>query len=169
MQSNSFQKPGDKPPIRPDRVRKIGSEGFAFLPNRFFRDGFFAALSPTELRLYVFLVLVANRSGLSYYRSDRICSILETPEEDYLAARDGLIRRDLLAFDKSRFQVLELPQRVEQRVQPGARTKPQARHDAGRPLKLSSEQPAPAAKDSECDRERAAAYFRAVLESLGRR
>jgi hypothetical protein len=98
-----------RPPIIPERVRLIGEDGFAFFPNRFLRDGFFASLSPDELRLYVLLVLAGDRGGLSFYGYDRICSLLEIPLERYLELRNALIDKDLIAFDGTRFQILSLP------------------------------------------------------------
>ena len=98
-------------PIVPERVRSIGGHSFAFLPHRFLREGFFASLSPDELRLYVLLVLAADRNGLSFYHYDSICSLLEIPLESYLRARNALITKDLIAFDGTRFQVLSLPER----------------------------------------------------------
>ena len=96
-------------PILPERVRSIGGQSFAFLPHRFLRHGFFASLRPDELRLYVLLVLAADRNGLSFYHYDSICSLLEVPLESYLRARNALITKDLVAFDGTRFQVLSLP------------------------------------------------------------
>ena len=95
--------------IRPDRVRSTQG-GFAFLPNRFLHGGFFASLNHRECALYLFLVLAADRHGLSYYRHDRICSTLEMTLDEYLLVRDSLIAKDLIAFDGPRFQVLSLPQ-----------------------------------------------------------
>lgn len=97
-------------PIVPDRVRRIDGS-FAFVPHRFLREGFLASLSPAELRLYVFLVLAADRNGVSFYHYDTICSLLEVPLEAYVEARNALIRKDLIAFDGTRFQVLSLPAR----------------------------------------------------------
>jgi hypothetical protein len=97
-------------PILADRVRRIDGS-FAFLPHRFLREGFFASLTPDEMRLYVFLVLVADRSGMSFYHYDKICSVLEITGDDYIHARNGLIEKDLLAFDGTRFQILSLPQK----------------------------------------------------------
>lgn len=96
-------------PIVPQRVRSIGGQSFAFLPHRFLREGFFAALAPDALRLYLLLVLAADRNGLSFYHYDSICSLLEIPLETYLRARNALIDKDLIAFDGTRFQVLSLP------------------------------------------------------------
>lgn len=96
-------------PIMPQRIRSIGGNSFAFVPHRFLREGFFAALSPDQQRLYLLLVLAADRNGLSFYHYDSICSLLEIPLETYLHARNALIDKDLIAFDGTRFQVLSLP------------------------------------------------------------
>jgi hypothetical protein len=101
--------PVSRAPILPDRIRTIGGQSFAFLPHRLLREGFLCTLSPDEQRLYLLLVLVADRNGLSFYGFDRICAILEMPLDEYLDARDGLLEKDLLAFDGTRFQVLSLP------------------------------------------------------------
>jgi hypothetical protein len=60
--------------------------------------------------LYVLLVLVADRSGLSYYSYDKICILLRITLDDYIIARDGLIEKDLIAFNGHLFQVLSLPE-----------------------------------------------------------
>ena len=96
-------------PIVPQRLRSIGANSFAFLPHRFLREGFFASLAPDELRLYVLLVLAADRNGLSFYHYDSICSLLEITLDPYVRARNALIDKDLIAFDGTRFQVLSLP------------------------------------------------------------
>lgn len=100
----------EKEPIVAGRVRKI-SGGFAFIEHRFLRDGFWAALSHHELLLYLFLVLVADRRGLSYYSFDKICSLLAISCDDYIVARNALIDKDLIAFDGLLFQVLSLPEK----------------------------------------------------------
>jgi len=91
-----------------DRIRRIDG-GFSFIPHRFLTDGFLKALSQRELLLYIFLVLAADRYGLSFYSYDRICSFLHLTLEQYIAARDVLIEKDLIAFDGTLFQVLSLP------------------------------------------------------------
>jgi hypothetical protein len=98
----------EKQPLCPDRRRQI-TGSFAFLEHRFLREGFWSSLSQHECLLYVFLVLVADRHGLSYYSYDKICTLLRCTLEDYLVARNGLIAKDLVAFDGHLFQVLSLP------------------------------------------------------------
>jgi len=100
----------EKTPLCPQRVRKI-TGSFAFIEHRFLRDGFLEVLTHHELVLYLFLVLVADRSGLSYYSYDKICTLLQFSLDEYLVARDALIKKDLIAFDGHLFQVLSLPQR----------------------------------------------------------
>src|SRR5210317_1744952 len=94
--------------INPQRVRYING-GFSFIPHRFVTGGFLAALQQKQLLLYLFLVAVCDRHGLSFYRYDSICSLLQMTLEQYIAARDALIEKDLIAFDGTLFQVLDLP------------------------------------------------------------
>jgi hypothetical protein len=93
----------------PERIRHIEGS-FAFIPHRFLTDGFFAALSQHELLVYLVLVMAADRYGLSFYSCNSICSLLGLTVEQYLKARDGLIEKDLVAFDGTIFQVLSLPE-----------------------------------------------------------
>jgi hypothetical protein len=92
----------------PDRVRCIDG-GFSFIPHRFLADGFFTSLSQEEILLYLFLILVSDRHGLSFYSYDSICSLLQITADEYINARNALIKKDLIAFDGSIFQVLDLP------------------------------------------------------------
>ena len=109
----------ERTPLVPERVRRIAGQGFAFVPHRFLREGFFTSVSSDELRLYFLLLLAADRFGVSYYHYDTICTLLRVSLEPYLKARDGLIDKDLIAFDGTRFQVLSLPGRPVRPVPPG--------------------------------------------------
>jgi len=91
-----------------ERVRSIDG-GFSFVPHRFLIDGFFNSLSPHELLLYFLLVLAGDRNGLSFYSYDKICTLLQMSLDQYIESRDGLIEKDLIAFDGTLFQVLDLP------------------------------------------------------------
>ncbi len=93
-----------------ERIRRIGNS-FAFIEHRFLRDGFLISLGHHELILYFFLVLAADRHGISFYGYDRICSLLRLSVEEYVEARNRLIDKGLLAFDGTFFQVLSLPER----------------------------------------------------------
>lgn len=94
--------------INPDRVRSIKG-GFSFIPHRFVTDGFMSSLNGSELLLYLFLIAVSDRYGLSFYSDGSICSLLQMTSENYQQARQGLIEKDLIAFNGTLFQVLDLP------------------------------------------------------------
>jgi hypothetical protein len=59
--------------------------------------------------LEVFLVVVADRHGLSYDSFDKIGVLLPLSLDDYLMARHALLKQDLLAFDGHLLQGLSLP------------------------------------------------------------
>ena len=94
--------------LNPSRVRCIKG-GFSFIPHRFLTGGFWSALSPDELLLYFFLILAGDRNGLSFYSYDKICTLLKIQLDQYIQARDGLMDKDLIAFDGTIYQVLSLP------------------------------------------------------------
>jgi hypothetical protein len=94
--------------LKPHHIRRIDG-GFSFIPHCFVADGFLATLNQRQLLLYLFLCLVSDRNGLSFYSYDAICSLLELSLDQYIEARDGLIKKDLIAFDGTLFQVLDLP------------------------------------------------------------
>jgi len=94
--------------LNTQRIRRIKG-GFSFIPHRFLTDGFLASLNPQELLLYLFLVLVSDRYGLSFYSYDAMCSLLQMTLDQYIEARNSLAEKDLIAFDGTIFQVLELP------------------------------------------------------------
>jgi hypothetical protein len=94
--------------INLERIRRING-GFSFIPHRFVYDGFLAALQQKELLIYLFLVTVSDRHGLSFYSYDAICTLLQLDLDQYINARNALIDKDLIAFDGTVFQVLDLP------------------------------------------------------------
>lgn len=105
--------------LDPCRIRRIDG-GFSFIPHRFLSDGFLSVLGQKELLLYFFLVLVSDRYGLSFYSYDAICSLLEISLDQYVEARNLLIKKELIAFNGTLFQVLALPERPILNPQPMA-------------------------------------------------
>jgi hypothetical protein len=95
--------------LNPQRIRSIKGGGFSFIPHRFVTDGFLQRLSSAELLLYLFLIAVSDRYGLSFYSDESICTLLHMPSGNYQSAIKGLIQKDLIAFNGTLFQVLELP------------------------------------------------------------
>ena len=116
-------------PLEPDRIRKI-TGSFAFIEHRFLHDGFWGSLDHHQLLLYLFLIIVADRNGLSYYSYDKICTLLRVSVDEYILARNALIDQNLIAFDGNLFQVLSLPEEVTRPTSKTLKTKEQMeRHD----------------------------------------
>ena len=93
-----------------NRVRKIEGS-FSWIDHRFVTGGFLHDLSMIEILLYFFLVTVSDRNGLSFYHDDRIASLLKIDLPALGKAREGLIRRSLIAYESPLYQVLSLPPR----------------------------------------------------------
>jgi hypothetical protein len=94
--------------LLPDRVRKIEGS-FSWIDHRFVTAGFLRDLSTLEILLYLFLVSVSDRNGLSFYHDDRIASLLKIDLPALGKAREGLIMRSLVAYESPLYQVLSLP------------------------------------------------------------
>ncbi len=99
----------EKQPLDPSRIRKINGS-FAFIEHRFLSDGFWSSLEPHQLPLYLFLVLVADRNGISYYSYDKICTLVGLTLDEYIEARNSLAAKNLIACNGHLFQVLSLPE-----------------------------------------------------------
>lgn len=102
-----------KQPIVPERIRQI-SGSFSWIDHRILTDGFLTAMSRDEMLLYFFLVLVGDKNGVSFYSYDKICQLLKIELDEYIQARNLLLKRSLIAFQQGRFQVLALPRQQVQ-------------------------------------------------------
>jgi len=96
--------------LDPKRVRKIEGS-FSWIDHRFITGGFLRDLSTLEILLYLFLVAVSDRNGLSFYYDDRIASLLKIDLATLGRAREGLVLRSLVAYQPPLYQVLSLPLR----------------------------------------------------------
>jgi hypothetical protein len=83
---------------QPQNVRKINGS-FAWLDHRLMRNGFVEVMTADDLLLYMFLVLVADRNGVSFYRKEKICDTLSLDWRRFEIARDRLIFMQLIAFE----------------------------------------------------------------------
>ena len=100
-------------PPQPDRIRAI-SGSFSWIDHRFLRQGFDQGLTRLEKLLYLVLVAVSNRDGVSFYSDERLGELLEIRHRHELTgARNELVARDLIAFKDGVYQVLDLPIRPQ--------------------------------------------------------
>ncbi len=101
---------------RPERLRQLRSTAFGWIDARLWRDGWLIAMQPSDIAVYLFLCLVANHQGVSWYRRDRIGEALNLSEDETRRSLRRLIELDLIAYtpfsrhDSEGFrQVLSLP------------------------------------------------------------
>jgi hypothetical protein len=94
--------------IDSDRIRKI-TGSFSWIDHRFISGGFIKDMTREEILIYLFLVAVSDRQGLSFYHDDRICSLLKMDMTALGEARESLIERSLIAWRSPVYQVLALP------------------------------------------------------------
>jgi hypothetical protein len=83
--------------LNSERLRKIEGS-FSWIDHRFITGGFLRDLSTQEILLYLFLVAVSDRNGLSFYHDDRIASLLKIDLPALGQAREGLVLRSLVAY-----------------------------------------------------------------------
>jgi hypothetical protein len=96
--------------LNSERLRKIEGS-FSWIDHRFITGGFLRDLSTLEILLYLFLVAVSDRNGLSFYHDDRMASLLKIDLSALGQAREGLVLRSLVAYQPPLYQVLSLPSR----------------------------------------------------------
>lgn len=99
----------------PAKIRRIEGS-FAWLDHRLLREGHLERMTLQDLAVYVFLVIVADRTGTSFYRKDLVCRKLGIDWDEFEESKARLLERGLIAFrpfgqgDVDGFyQVLPLP------------------------------------------------------------
>jgi hypothetical protein len=83
---------------QPQQVRRI-TGSFAWIDHRLLRSGYLTVMSHHDQGLYLFLVLAADRHGVSFYRKEKICDAVGLGFADFEVARDRLIDLQLIAFE----------------------------------------------------------------------
>ena len=96
-----------KSPILNSRVRKT-PQSFSWIDHRLVREKHIDRCSHTQSTLYLFLVCVADKEGLSFYGDKSIMVRLSMGQNELNEARTGLIRNGLIAWQKPIYQVLGL-------------------------------------------------------------
>lgn len=102
---------------RPDLIRRP-TGGFGWLDARLLHEHWLAELGPDAIAILVFLVIAADRRGVSYYARDRIAVALGIDLSRVDASLETLLAAGLLAHRPWRsgrrdgvWQVLPLPEK----------------------------------------------------------
>jgi hypothetical protein len=96
--------------IRPERVRRVPSR-FSWLDQGLVREGRLRGLSHAAHSLYLFLAIVADAEGLSWYGDRRVMEELGLGGTQLAGARGELLAADLVAYRAPLYQVLALSRR----------------------------------------------------------
>lgn len=82
---------------------------FGWIPRRFVVDGIMRILSTEELALYIFLAIVSDVCGISYYGDTRICGLTGLTPDVLVHARGILEKKGFITYKKPFYQVLKMP------------------------------------------------------------
>jgi len=85
------------------------AKSYSIVDHGLLHQGFFQNLSVEALALYLFLVVVSDREGKSYYAEKTIADILRLPREKYSRALSELTLCRLVDFRRPYFWVKNLP------------------------------------------------------------
>jgi hypothetical protein len=96
-----------KRPLSLARLRKVPKQ-FSWVDQRLVRERYIDQLSHQACALYLFLLTVADAQGLSYYADPSLCQRLSMTSTELHQARQALITRDLVAYQRPLYQVLAL-------------------------------------------------------------
>lgn len=97
--------------IRNDNIRKM-EYPFGWIPMRFITDGIIKTLYAEEILLYIFLSIVSDRDGMSWYGDKRIRELTGMAAVDIIKARFALDKKGFIAYKKPYYQVLAMPKGV---------------------------------------------------------
>ena len=96
-----------KRPLSLARLRKVPPQ-FSWVDQRLVRERYIDQLSHQACALYLFLLTVADAQGLSYYADPSLCQRLSMTSTELHQARQALITRALVAYQRPLYQVLAL-------------------------------------------------------------
>ena len=83
---------------QPKNIRNIKGS-FAWIDHRLIRNGFINVMTHNDIVLYLFLILAADKNGVSFYRKEKMCETMSLDYNQFEVARDRLITMKLIAFE----------------------------------------------------------------------
>lgn len=92
---------------QPSRVRRVPKQ-FSWVDHRLVRLGYLRGRSPHAQAFYLFLIVVADADGISWYGDERISVELGFSQGSVRQVRTELEKANLIAYDQPFYQVLGL-------------------------------------------------------------
>jgi len=97
----------EKYPIDPARIRAIPPR-FSWLDQRLVTEGRLQSCPRGAQALYLFLAVVSDARGLSYYSDGSVRRHLGMEQDELAASRRALIEAALVLFERPLYQLLSL-------------------------------------------------------------
>ncbi len=109
--------------LDPSRLRRpSGRFGWGWVDRRIMRAGYLTPMSQTEVVVYFFLCLVADRHGMSWYGPRSLSQLVKHSPDQIREALIALARRNLVAFAGRFVQVLDVEVTVPEPADPATRS-----------------------------------------------
>lgn len=89
------------------------AKSYSIIDHAFLHGGYFHRLSHQALSLYLFLVVVSDRDGKSYYSERTIADILRLEGDAFRGARQELLESGLISFSSPYFWVKNISETTE--------------------------------------------------------
>jgi hypothetical protein len=86
------------------------ARSFSIVDHMLLHGGYLGRLSHAAMGLYLFLVVVGDREGRSFYSEARVMEILRFTEETFTAAREQLMGEGLIDYRRPYWWVMILSQ-----------------------------------------------------------
>ena len=90
-----------------DRIRRVPKR-FSWVDHRLIKDGYVKRCGVVELALYLILVTVGDRNGVSFYSDRSLCALLNILPGELCSARNRLQKLGLIAWEVPFYQILSL-------------------------------------------------------------
>ena len=97
----------EKRVLAPDRLRRVPRQ-FSWIDQRLLWDRHFKRCSVSAWGLYLFLLVVGDARGLSYYSDASVCGWLSVSGEELAELRHELLTAGVIAYQAPLYQVLSL-------------------------------------------------------------
>ena len=84
--------------------------------HRLLKDGYVQRCGVVEMALYLILVIVGDRNGVSFYSDRSLCALLKILPGELSSARNRLQKLRLIAWEAPFYQILSLDEDNESNV-----------------------------------------------------
>lgn len=98
-----------------ERIRRVPKR-FSWVDHRLLKEGYVKRCGVVELTLYLILVIVGDRNGVSFYSDRSLCALVKILPGELSSARNRLQKLGLIAWATPFYQILSLDKDGESTV-----------------------------------------------------